>query len=130
MKSVNNIEWVCLTCKCHLEAGKIPECSIGNGMKFPSIPIELHDLSQLEQMLISPRLPFMTIKQQPRGGQLSMKGNVVNVSADVDKTVRVLPRTFADNENVFVKLKRKLSYQHSVVQEMVRPNKVLDAVKC
>lgn len=98
-------------------------------MKFPTIPNELVGLSQLEQRLISPRIHFMSIRQQPRGGQLCMKGNVVNVPADVNKTVRVLPRTLNDNETVFVKLKRKISYKHCVAQEMIRPNHVIDAVK-
>lgn len=87
IKSVQNVEWLCLTCKKHLISGKIPECSVGNDMKFPTIPNELVGLSQLEQRLISPRIPFMSIRQQPRGGQLCMKGNVVNVPADVNKTV-------------------------------------------
>ncbi|CAG2226074.1 unnamed protein product [Mytilus edulis] len=79
LKSVNNIEWVCLTCKKYLQSQKIPECSIGNNMKFPPIPAELLGLTNIEQRLISPRLTFMTIRQQPRGGQLCMKGNIVNV---------------------------------------------------
>ncbi|XP_063420756.1 uncharacterized protein LOC134705970 [Mytilus trossulus] len=129
IKSVNNIEWVCLTCKRHLMSGKIPECSVGNNMKFPPIPNELLGLTNLEQRLISPRIPFMSIRQQPRGGQLCMKGNVVNVPADINKTVRVLPRTLDNDETVFVKLKRKISFKHSVAQEMIRPNRVIDAVK-
>lgn len=129
IKSVHNLEWICLACKKYLELGKIPECSIGNDMKFPVIPPELQGLTKLEERLISPRIPFMSIRQQPRGGQLSMKGNVVNVPADINKTVRLLPRTIDDNDTVFIKLKRRLSYQHTVAQEMVRPNRVLDAVR-
>ncbi|CAC5420341.1 unnamed protein product [Mytilus coruscus] len=129
IKSVNNIEWVCLTCKRYLESQKIPECSIGNNMKFPPIPAELVGLTNIEQRLISPRLTFMTIRQQPRGGQLCMKGNIVNVPADVNKTIRILPRTLDNAETIYVKLKRKISFKHSIAQEMIRPNRVIDAVK-
>lgn len=128
-KSVNNIEWVCLTCKLHLNAGKIPECSIGNGMKFPHIPSELKGLTQLEERLISPRIPFMMIREQLRGGQFCIKGNVVNVPSDVNKTVRLLPRSINDDETILVRFKRKLSYDTNVYQETIRTNKVVNAVK-
>lgn len=104
-KSVNNIEWVCSTCRLHLNAGKIPECSIGNGMKFPHIPSELKGLTQLEERLISPRIPFMIIREQLRGGQFCIKGNVVNVPSDVNKTVRLLPRSINDDETILVRFK-------------------------
>lgn len=78
---------MCLTCKRYLQSQKIPECSIGNNVKFSPIPAELLGLTNIEQRLISPRLTFMTIRQQPRGGQLCMKGNIVNVPADVNKTI-------------------------------------------
>lgn len=35
-----------------------------------------------------------------------------------------------DTETIPVKLKRKLSYTHSVAFEKIRPNKVLEAAKC
>lgn len=35
-----------------------------------------------------------------------------------------------DTETIPVKLKRKLSYKHSVAFEKIRPNKVLEAAKC
>ncbi|CAC5420338.1 unnamed protein product [Mytilus coruscus] len=87
-----------------------------NNMKFPPIPAELLGLTNIEQRLISPRLTFMTIRQQPRGGQLCMKGNIVNVPADVNKTIRILPRTLDNAETIYVKLKRKISFKHSIAQ--------------
>lgn len=35
----------------------------------------------------------MQIRELPRDGQLGLKGNVVNVPADVNKTVKVIPKT-------------------------------------
>ena len=49
-------------------------------------------LTPLEERLISPRSPFMPIAELPRGGRLSIRGNVVNVSSDVNSTVHTLPR--------------------------------------
>ena len=55
-------------------------------MGFPVKP-QCFNLTPLEERLISRRIPFMQIRELPRGGQLSIHGNVVNVPADVNSTV-------------------------------------------
>ncbi len=60
-------------------------------MKFPQKP-NFFDLNELECRLIAPWLAFQKIFQAPRGGQLKITGNVVNVPADVSNTVNQLPR--------------------------------------
>lgn len=50
-------------------------------------PKEL-DLTNLEERLVSPRLPFMQLRELPRGGQVSIRGNIVNVPADVNSTIK------------------------------------------
>ena len=40
--------------------------------------VSLKNLIPLEERLISPRIPFMQIREQPRGGQLSIHGNIAN----------------------------------------------------
>ena len=85
IKTVNNKEWICKQCKTYLMESKVPPCSIGNDFRFPAIPNELHGLTKLEERLISPRIPFMQIKELPRGGQLAVHGNIVNVPADKTK---------------------------------------------
>ena len=95
---------------------------------MPSIPRELL-LHSLEERLVALRTPFMQIRELPRGRQMSIKGNVVNVPADVATTVRVLPKRMDESHTIPVKFKRKLSYNHSVASQNVRPKKVLDAAK-
>lgn len=56
-----------------------------NGLKFPVKPSEL-DLTHLEERLCAPRIPFMQLREKPRGGQLSITGNVVNVPTNVTTT--------------------------------------------
>ena len=65
----------------------------------------------------------------PRGGQVNLKGNIVNVPADVNSTIKALPRMINENETIMLKLKRKLSYKHHVAFENIRPNKVFEAAK-
>ncbi|KAJ8048295.1 hypothetical protein HOLleu_00548 [Holothuria leucospilota] len=71
----------------------------------------------------------MQIKELPRGGQYSLKGNVVNVAVDILPTILALPRNMADIETIPIKLKRKLCYKSSVFAQNVRPQKVLEAMK-
>lgn len=131
IKSVNNNEWICKTCLLAVQQGKIPVCSTANkyNKTFPIISEQLN-ITHLEERLISPRLAFMQLRELPRGGQLNLKGNVENVPADVNATVKQLPRMLDDTETIPVKLKRKLSYKHSVAFKKIRPNKVLEAAKC
>ena len=53
-------------------------------MTFPVKPPELN-LSNLEERLISLRIPFMQIRALNSGGQFSLKGPVVNVPAEIER---------------------------------------------
>jgi hypothetical protein len=75
-----------LTCDEHLKKGKVPPSAISNGLKFPAKP-DFFDLNELECRLIAPRFAFQKIMQAPRGRQLKITGNVVNVPADICNTV-------------------------------------------
>ena len=128
LRSVNDTEWICTTCDSNLKTGKLPSCSKANKMSFPAKP-ELLNLTPLEERLISPRIPFMQIRELPRGGQLSIHGNIVNVPSDVNSTVHCLPRPINESQTIPIKLKRRLSYKHHYQFQNVRPKKVLDAAK-
>ena len=126
--SVNKEEWVCHTCLTTIRNGKVPKLSVANGMKWPEKPKELH-LHQLEERLIALRIPFMQIRELPRGGQYSLKGNVINVPVDIQPTVSCLPRPMDENFTVAIKLKKKLMYKKVDFKENVRPLKVLTALQ-
>ena len=110
--SVNNEEWVCHTCLSALRERKCPKLSEANGMKWPDKPAELN-LHQLEERLVALRIPFMQIRELPRGGQYSLKGNVINVPVDIQPTISCLPRPMDENFTVAIQLKKKLSYKKS-----------------
>ena len=97
-------------------------------MAFPVKPKEL-ELSNLEERLVSPRLPFMQLREMPRGGQLNLRGNIVNVPADVNSTIKSLPRMMSEHDTIMIKMKRKLAYTHHVLFENIKPNKVFEAAK-
>ena len=125
--SINDEEWICHTCLGAIRDGKVPKLSVANGMKWPEKPPEL-DLHQLEERLISLRIPFMQIRELPRGGQYSLKGNVINVPVDIQPTVSCLPRPMDENFTIAVQLKKKLSYKKVDFKENVRPLRVLTAL--
>ena len=125
--SVNNEEWICHTCLSALRDSKIPKLSVTNGMKWPIKPPELN-LHQLEERLIALRIPFMQIRELPRGGQYSLKGNVINVPVDIQPTINCLPRPMNDDFTVAIQLKKKLSYKTVDFKENVRPLRVLTAL--
>ena len=65
--------------------------------------------------------------QAPRGMQLKINGNVVNVPADVINTVNLLPRLPGQSGTIKVQLKRRLQYKSSALALNIRPHKVLQA---
>ena len=120
--------WICRTCKTSINKCKVPKLSVVNKCGFPESRPELN-LHSLEERLIALRIPFMQIKELPRGGQFCLKGNVVNVPVKVNTTVSSLPRNLDQTQTVPVKLKRKLCYNKCEAVENVRPTKVIKALE-
>ncbi|XP_033764354.1 uncharacterized protein LOC117345389 [Pecten maximus] len=125
-KSKNGKEWICRTCLLALKNGKMPTLSTVNQISFPDKPVEL-DLHQLEERLVALRIPFMQMRELPRGGQLSIHGNVVNVPVDIQPTIKALPRQF-EQTTIPVRIKRKMCYKKCEFTENVRPGHVLTAL--
>ena len=71
----------------------------------------------------------MKIYQAPRGKQLKIAGNVVNVPSNMVQTVTSLPRLPDQDGTIKVNLKRKLSHVCSVQSQNIRPNKVRNAAQ-
>jgi hypothetical protein len=106
----------------------VPPCAAVNGLQFPEKP-SFFDLNELECRLLAPRLAFQKLMQAPRGRQLKINGNIVNVPADVVNTVNMLPRFPNETSTIKVNLKRRLQYKSSALSLNVRPNKVAEAAK-
>ena len=70
-------------------------------------------------------MAFQKIMQAPRGRQLKITGNVVNVSAVICNTINMLPRLPQDTGTIKVQLQRLLQYKSSALSLNVRPNKVM-----
>jgi len=70
----------------------MPTISISIGFKYPNRPNFLPPLNPVSSRLISPRLPFISIRRLRRDGAYSILGQVINMPVDVDNMVNQLPR--------------------------------------
>ena len=132
-KSINEKQWLCLSCKREIYDGLVPKLSQMNKVGFPERPPEL-DLNRLEEFFVAPLSAFMTIRSLPvcglvSAGQKLLIGNVVHVANNVGTTVSSLPRMLDDMDTVAVRIKRKKSYKTVVFAENVRPLKVVKALQ-
>ena len=121
-RSEGNVEWLCNTCYNYLKKDIVPPCAAVNGMQFPPKP-SFFDLNELECGLLAPRLAFQKLMEAPRGQQLKIHGNIVNVPADVANTVSSLPRLPNETGTIKVKLKRNLLYKSAALSLNIRPAK-------
>ena len=117
-----------LTCYNHLKKNKVPPCAAINGVQFPKKPSFFY-LNELECRLLAPRLVFQKVMQAPRGKQLKISGNIVNVTAAVNNTVNMLPGLPNQMATIKVNLKRALRYKSSALSLNVRPHKVIQVAK-
>ena len=125
-ESVTNVECMCQTCLIYLSKNKVSPCAIVNGMQFPHKPA-LSDLNELECRLLSLRITLKKLMQAPRGKQLNIHGNIVNVPADVSSIISMLPLLPHETAIIKVNLKQKLQYKSSALLLTVRPNTVIKA---
>ncbi|XP_070191701.1 uncharacterized protein [Littorina saxatilis] len=107
----------------------LPNLAVRNGLGFPAIPPPLKGLTTLEERCISPRIPFMQMRELGCDHQFGIRGNVVNVPVDVPAMVTSLPRRFEETETIALKLKRRLRYKSSYHFENVRPGKIFAAAE-
>ncbi len=121
-------EWICFTCDRHLKKGDIPPQAIVNGLRLDPIPEELKVLNPLEKHLISIIQPFQKIVPLPKGGQKGVRGQMVCVPADLQKTADTLPWTPDQNSLVKVKLKRKLNYKGHHLYMSVSQDNIMKAL--
>lgn len=100
------------------------------GYRYPPRPAHLPDLNPVEERLIAPRLPFMSIRRLTRGnGQFGIKGQAVNVPIDVSKVVRCLPRMVPEDVAFDVHIKRRLMSPATYKRGLVKRGNILAWLK-
>ena len=107
----------------------MPSLAVANGLELDDIPLPLQDLSSLEVVFISRRIPFMKLLGLPRGKQKAIHGCVVNIPVEPEQTLFVLPRAPTPDSVIAVKLKRKIQYRGHVVMQNIQPYKIKQALQ-
>ncbi|CAF1246493.1 unnamed protein product [Rotaria sordida] len=120
---------LCVTCRKDIMLGKIPNLCLSNDLAFYEVPDCLKILTELEERLISPRIPFMIIRTLGFCKQFGLKGNLVNVPMSVDTNVSILPRSFSDTHTIQLKLMRQMKNKNAFMYETIRPKVVHTAIK-
>ena len=82
---MDNKEWTCRSCRESIKDGRIPKLSIENKMGFPP-KLKKLDLNGMEEHFTCARITLFQMKYLPCGGQLSVRGNFVNLPIDIAPT--------------------------------------------
>lgn len=123
---------ICRTCDKNIRNGKIPQLATSNGLKFPSLPPCITNLSDVEAIMVSPLIAFKQIrplKPYSLNPQLSLKGSVVHVPVEINEMVNVLPRPFSSLDITQIIFKRNISHKTEYKNEFVRPRFICEALK-
>ncbi|KAK7149216.1 hypothetical protein R3I94_008742 [Phoxinus phoxinus] len=121
-------EWICHTCDNHLKRGQMSSIAAANKLELPPIPAELDELNVLERQLIAKILPFAKIISLPKGQQRAVRGAVVCVPSEMEKTVNSLPRPRSEAQLLQVKLKRHVKFKGYQQFQTVNMHNVLAAL--
>lgn len=109
-----SFEKYCTTCKQSFSKRKIPTLCKFNGYHYPPHPPNLPPLDIITERLISPRIPFMTIRRLRRElGTFKIIGQVINIPVDVDNMVKELPRELDDDFAFNVSIKKHILHKTS-----------------
>ena len=98
-----------------------------HGLRFEPLPECLKGLTETEERLLSPRIPFMIIRSYGITKQNELHGNIVNVPMAVQETLKKLPRAINENQTCLIKWKRMMKYKNAYLCEYIRPFKVMQA---
>lgn len=121
----NGYRNLCHTCYEYLRAGRRPKLNYSNMADFPPIPEDLKGMTDMENHLVAPRIPFMKIYPLPRSGQRGVHGGMVNVPANLTKSQQQLPRQLHSRESITINLNRCVCFKGSFKSSGVRPARVV-----
>ena len=122
---------LCHNCLKIIRTSRIPNNNISNGLELEEVP-DVLKLNDLEQQLIARSLLFIKTVLLPKTRMKASHDNVINVPIeceDISTNILKLPRNLNDAQIIPVQLKRKVEYKTSQLEQYIRPNIVLKAVK-
>ena len=122
LKSKPRSPYMCSRCSRDKKSPKKFSCE--NSMIPSSVPNELQNLTQVEEMLIARALPIMRVYVKP-GGQRGYSGHCINLPQNVKNLAKCLPRYPKDLTVIIVKVKGR---DNTFKDVTVRKQRVHDAL--
>jgi hypothetical protein len=123
---VKGSHFICNNCCLYLEKMEMPPICAKN----PKIP-DCLQLTNLERQLVCKDLVFIKVRELHPTRMEAMNDYVINVPIeddDIVKTVTSLPRTEKNSGMITLGLKRDMVYKTYHKLEMIRPDKVYEAL--
>ena len=122
--------FLCKNCCLYLEKLEMPPICAKNSLEYAKIP-DCLQLTNLERQLICKDLVFIKVRELHPTRMEAMNDFVINVPIeddDIVKTVTSLPRTEKNSGMITLGLKRDMVYKTYHKLEMIRPDKVYEAL--
>ena len=128
---VHGDHYICQNCCRYLQKEEMPLICAKNGLEYSPIPSCLQ-IENLERQMICKDLVFIKIRKLPSYARMpAINDHVINVPIDDDdiiKTVTSLPRTHLTNGLVTVGLKRDMAIKNFHKLQLIRPDKICEAI--
>ena len=122
--------FLCNNCCLYLEKSEMPPICAKNSLEYSKIP-DCLQLTNLERQLVCKDLVFIKVRELHPTRMEAMNDYVINVPIeddDIVKTVTSLPRTEKNSGMITLGLKRDMVYKTYHKLEMIRPDKVYEAL--
>ena len=122
--------FICHNCKLYICRNKMPKISSKNALQIYDRP-DFLNLTEVENVLIAPRINFMKMIRLPRSRMPGIKDKIINVPIPLEKirqNVDCLPRTFEEASVIPIMIKRKKEFVSNVFHHYVRPNLIKKAL--
>ena len=94
-----NCKGICHTCCKFLKKGKTPPLSLANGLWLGEVPLELRNLTYVEQLLIS-RVRHNRCIVKVASGRYKMRANAISFTNPVPKIYDMLPPSISELDEV------------------------------
>jgi hypothetical protein len=121
----DGVRRLCNTCYSSFRRRKAPKMCEANMPDLSVVPKELQDMTNMENHLVSPRIPFMKVYALPRGGQHGVHGGMVNVPTNLTKIQQLLSRQLHSRESITINLSRRVCLKGTFKTSGCRPARIV-----
>ena len=125
---IDSRNYLCKGCKSSMTRGKMPKMCANNGLAVDILPNQLK-LTDLENNLIAKNILYQKVHKKPKSRMAGTHDKLVNIpigDQDILNTVKSLPRTPKESKIIVVRLKRKLEYKNTHLEQLIDIKKVFN----